>query len=161
MILKLKSNHYQFWILYSPLPIPLNFVAVHNWLVVKAPNEEPVRWEVWQHQHCCHESWGHLHKNLFFPHQGISRNYFPFGRCKGKYWEPRIASYLEGISAKHIVKFIQSNARQYSQKNRYVFWPGPNSNTFVQWIINQFPEKGIKLPKRSLGAGKLIPEIQQ
>jgi len=36
-------------------------------------------------------------------------------------------------------------------RNEYKIYPGPNSNTFIQWVLNHFPNSGLKLPRNAFG----------
>ena len=52
------------------------FLADHHWLLVLRGfdgkhYESCDRWEVWQHANRNDSSWGHLHKNLLAPCQGV------------------------------------------------------------------------------------------
>ncbi|MCP4755893.1 MAG: DUF3750 domain-containing protein [Proteobacteria bacterium] len=146
---------YQLWLLYSPLPRPLHLLALHCWLVVKAPNGIPSRWEVWQNSSCCASSWGHVHRDLFPPGQGIVRDFWPGGRRR--HWEARIGGYMEGEAAEGMVRFVCDRAEDYPCRDRYFPWPGPNSNTFVQWVLNHFPGQTLRLPRKSLGSSHNVP----
>jgi len=133
----------------TPLPFPLNLVASHPWFVT-IEQRKMKRWEVWQHAGRCETSWGHLHLNLFKPEQGMRIFYFSKGkRRSGKL----IASVSgeKGSLAASMVNFIETESANYSAAKRYRFFPGPNSNTYVQWVINHFPEAGFRLPISCVG----------
>jgi hypothetical protein len=67
-----------------------------------------------------------------------------------------IISYVEGGKgsiADKMIKFIEKSEKSYPFTKRYTVIPGPNSNTFIQWIINHFPESGFRLPWNAFGKG--------
>jgi len=59
----------------------------------------------------------------------------------------------KGSIAEKMVNFIEKTPKSYPFGRRYLTLPGPNSNTFIQWIINHFPESGLKLPWNAFGKG--------
>ncbi|OGI24152.1 MAG: hypothetical protein A3E91_01445 [Candidatus Moranbacteria bacterium RIFCSPHIGHO2_12_FULL_40_10] len=133
-----KEKH-QIFLFVCPGNIPFNF-ASHPWFVVN--NQGLVsRWEVLFRKIQCETSWGHLYKNFFPPFQGIE--IIPFSQ---KYfWEGKLLGKIEGGTAKRMVKFIESSPAIYPYCNKY-FLSGPNSNTYAQWILDNFPEFKVKLP---------------
>ena len=48
----------------------------------------------------------------------------------------RIAAAWEGEPARRIAAVLQ-NAGNYPWCERYRMWPGPNSNTFVAWVLRE------------------------
>jgi hypothetical protein len=46
--------------------------------------------------------------------------------------------------------FIEQESTVYKFKDRYNIL-GPNSNTYTKWIIEKFPESGLKLFWRAVG----------
>lgn len=105
------------------IPIVGNFAA-HYWLVIHTL-ENIDRWEVWQFRHCCQWSWGHLHRNLMPHDQGVGN---------GPSW---IEYTWSGKEADLLLNTILSTPESYPYKYQYLYWPGPNSNTYVQWVLNQ------------------------
>ncbi|MEA2701869.1 MAG: hypothetical protein QOE22_578 [Candidatus Parcubacteria bacterium] len=49
-----------------------------------------------------------------------------------------------------MVKSIEESSTTYPNKDTYSF-TGPNSNTYIQWILDQFPEAHMNLPWNSFG----------
>jgi hypothetical protein len=148
MKIKLKKKRVdQVSLFYSPLPIPFNF-AKHSWIVTIDKKGNANRWEVWQNKNLCKTSWGYVHKNLFKnPLTGMIK--YPF--FKTIKWESKLRSRVSGNLATKIINFIDGEAPKYIYKDTYHFVPGPNSNTFIQWIINKFPESKLTLPRGSFG----------
>lgn len=139
----------QVFLIASPLPKPLQ-LAMHSWLVTNKSGLEVNRWEVWQQKYQCSTSWGHVHKNMLPADCGMN-SFFIHGK-HGKRWNAQVLGKVEGDLATEMIRFIEFEAPRYPFAQLYWAWPGPNSNTFVQWILNAFPECGLKLPKHALGA---------
>jgi hypothetical protein len=102
----------------------IGLIAVHYWFVIQQ-NQQNERWEVWQRPTRNQTSWGHLHKNLLPFDQGVG---------KGDSW---VETRWEGAEAAQLVDILRNSAANYPDTQRYYYWPGPNSNTYVQWILNQ------------------------
>jgi hypothetical protein len=127
--------------------IPFGFFR-HPWFVINK-NGELSRWEVLIEKNRCTTSWNHLHNDLFPPLSGIG--YLPWfykflkkGRFEGH------VSGDENSIAKKVADFIENSPNTYQYRDRYLL-SGPNSNTYAQWILDNFPEFKVKLPKRSVG----------
>ena len=87
-------------------------------------------------------------KTLF---EGINITFF----VKKYYKKIKLLGYLEGDKgsvAEKVVEFIASSEESYPYCDRYSFL-GPNSNTYLQWVLNKFPEFNIKLCWRFVGKG--------
>ncbi|ELR98442.1 DUF3750 domain-containing protein [Gloeocapsa sp. PCC 73106] len=113
-------------------------IAVHYWLVTWH-NQSVDRWEVWQRAHRCQHSWGHLHRNLMYYAQGVGN---------GASW---VEAEWQGMEADLLIATIINSPDSYPYKYLYRYWPGPNSNTYVQWILNQAQTQ---YSLSSLGIGK-------
>lgn len=102
----------------------LSKFACHYWFVV-IDNNKHTRWEVWQLASQNESSWGHLHQNLM----------------KWDTWLPGQHHWLEhqwhGKLAIKIAKVLAQAPQQYGNSYRYRYWPGPNSNSFVQSMLNE------------------------
>tara|TARA_R110002096_G_scaffold4493_12_gene20865 strand:- start:2618 stop:3034 length:417 start_codon:yes stop_codon:yes gene_type:complete len=105
------------------LPGFLGRIAAHYWLVDRTNPETPVRWEIWQDPDVRGESWGHLHKNLKSPADGVGNG----GSWVEVTWHDRPADEILGV--------LRTISESYPARFRYWSWPGPNSNTFVQWVL--------------------------
>lgn len=104
-------------------------MADHHWLVIHRDGV-PERWEVWQSKQAGGESWGHLHRDLKHPFAGVGNG--P-GRCLHR-WEFDLATEL--------AERVLQSPTTYPWRNAYFIWPGPNSNTFVQWILKDVHRLG-------------------
>lgn len=83
------------------------------------------RWEIWQSKDCGGESWNHLHKNLKACADNVG--------CG----ESKLIYEWFGENAERLVSCIEQSSSRYPYQNRYHYWPGPNSNTYVQWVLDK------------------------
>ena len=102
----------------------IGFVAVHYWYVVIRENQQE-RWEIWQKPSLSRDSWGHLHKNLMAIDSGVGN---------GDSW---VETSWTGQPAHQLAEIIENSPITYPYNYCYRYFPGPNSNTYVQWILNQ------------------------
>lgn len=73
-----------------------------------------------------------------------------------RYWygaRPEKVLSIQGDKARDLIPQITAAISRYPWANEYTLFPGPNSNTFPQWVGLQVPELGLKLPFRALGSG--------
>jgi hypothetical protein len=141
----IDQNKYQVFLFKSEAFFPFYF-AIHPWFVLNKKGELS-RWEV------CHTKkydkavhFGYIYKNRFPFFQGIGiiplvNKFFSESVLLGK---------VEGEEALKMINFIENSPNTYLYKNKYILW-GPNSNTFAEWVINNFPESGFKLPNNAYG----------
>jgi len=113
------------------------FVADHHWFLVLTDVQGRQygtcdRWEIWQHANQNDDCWGHLHRNLLAPYQGVGNG--PSRLVKKWYNQ-------EAIS---VVETLESSPLKYPFNERYAYWPGPNSNTFAQWVVGDKMKLGIR-----------------
>jgi len=152
-----NEDLYQVFLLASPIPQPFGF-AIHAWFVLQQ-NGVLDRWEFGKFRNSPHPNGiGVLH-NFFAPLQGMNK--YP-NRA-----EPRQPSQLLGIqqgsahsSAAEIIYFIEKHSPNYPLRNKYRYL-GPNSNTYVQWILDHFPETELKLGWRAIGKHYNVAKVQQ
>ncbi|MEX1027585.1 MAG: DUF3750 domain-containing protein, partial [Candidatus Paceibacterota bacterium] len=78
---------------------------------------------VWQHSDQGGDSWGHLHRNLLKPSSGV-------GNGPG-----RLLRRWMGADAVAIAERIEWSPDSYPWRSVYRIFPGPNSNTYVQWVL--------------------------
>ncbi|MBU2968560.1 DUF3750 domain-containing protein [Pseudoalteromonas sp. C2R02] len=102
----------------------LGLIADHYWFVIITDTKKE-RWEVWQNPHCCKTSWGHLHLNLL-----------PFDSAVGS-GQSRVEYVFSGLKARVLAKTIQHSITEYKNLFCYRYWPGPNSNTYVQNMLDK------------------------
>ena len=106
---------------YAPLPF-IGAIAVHYWFVVYDDAGACHRWEVWQTPDAGGTSFGHVHCDLKAPGDSVGGG------------PSRVAAEWSGHEAQKI-KSILDTAESYPWCNRYRYWPGPNSNSFVAWVL--------------------------
>lgn len=152
---KVRKDRYQVFLFSCPAALPVSF-ASHPWFVVNRYGALS-RWDVllmerknWKMR------WGHLHKDFFLPFQGVEMFFFT-DRYKWKH--VRLLGVLggdEGSLAHRMVELIERSPELYPSCEKYRLL-GPNSNTYAQWVLNHFPECGLRLPWNSYGKGYAVP----
>lgn len=65
--------------------------------------------------------------------------------------KPELIRELTGAKAEIAIPKIKKAAQDYPYPNSYRAWPGPNSNTFVSFILRKVPELGVELPPHAIG----------
>lgn len=65
--------------------------------------------------------------------------------------EPQILDELHGEVALKVIEQVEVLIKDYPFKDTYTLWPGPNSNTFVSYIIRHVPELTVELPSHAIG----------
>ena len=151
----INPDTYQVFLMSCPAFFPFNFTR-HPWFVVNKKGELS-RWEVYSQKNLFKTNWGYLCQNGFFisPFQGIQI----FSFSKTFFWKPSLLRVIEGDEnslAYNMIQTIELSPEHYPFCDTYVF-TGPNSNTYVQWLLNKFPELSIKLPWRCFGKGFRLP----
>lgn len=99
-------------------------IADHYWFVIKQDNRQS-RWEVWQQKNVGGQSWHYLHKNLKACQSGVGN-----GPSRVEY------VWIEEEADK-IIRIIEQSPNNYSYLEHYRYWPGPNSNTYIQWVLDR------------------------
>ncbi|WP_430034451.1 DUF3750 domain-containing protein [Neorhizobium sp. BT27B] len=82
----------------------------------------------------------------------IRRNHRP----PDAYWysnPPQLVVQAKGAQAELLIPKIEGAiaAYPYSEPGGYTIWPGPNSNTFVAYVLRNVPELGAVLPPHAVG----------
>jgi hypothetical protein len=141
----IDKDKYQVFLFKSMACFPFLF-AVHPWFVLNKEGELS-RWEVgFSRKYKTEKSWGYLYKNrlsLFLGSESLPFIYKFFN--KGE-----LVGSVEGEIAQKMIDLIYDSPHTYTYSNKYRLW-GPNSNTYVKWIIDNFPESGLKLPSNAYG----------
>ena len=143
----LHKNKYQVFLFTCPASVPFVF-ARHPWFVVNQKGKVS-RWEILHETNRCKSSWQHLHKNLFPTFSGIE----VFANNGRWLWKPRLEGFIEGdntSAAAKMASFIVNSHKNYPLYSYYRY-PGPNSSTYGQWILNNFPDFKAKLPFNAIG----------
>ena len=163
----IKKDKYQVFLFSCPANIPFNF-ARHHWFVVNSKGKIN-RWDVLRTYNLLRtdegtdtkESFGGKKFKIISKKVGyVYKNILPFTSGVSKYrWKLKpfskgeLVSSIEGNSnsiAHKMIAFIEHNSFKYKHRNKYYIL-GPNSNTFIQWIIDKFPGCGFKLSWRAVG----------
>lgn len=71
---------------------------------------------------------------------------------------PILLHEVAGASAEPLIGEIQKAAQSYPYPDKYTMLPGPNSNSFIQWILLEVPEIGFSLPMKAIGKSWMIDE---
>ena len=58
---------------------------------------------------------------------------------------------MSGEKAERVIDQVLKLVDNYPYKDTYRLWPGPNSNTFVDYLIRYTPELTVELPPESIG----------
>jgi hypothetical protein len=110
-------------------------VASHAWIVTKEKGESTyTRYDK--------VGWG----------SPIRRNH----READAYWYsnmPQMVAEIRGARAELLIPKIEGAiaAYPYAEPGGYTIWPGPNSNTFVAYVLRTVPEIGAVLPPHAVG----------
>ncbi len=114
----------------------LDFLATHAWFVVKTADEHAfTRWEV---SHRWGEPYGYVRMNFREPEADVGAG--------GAF----ILTELMGEEAARVVEFINNESPLYPCRDLYLYYPGPNSNTYMQWVLDQ-TGWDVTLPSTSIG----------
>jgi len=78
-------------------------------------------------------------------------NWVPDGRWYGHM--PTVVAAIEGPAAELLIPRIRAAVARYPYNwhGAYSVWPGPNSNSFVAYVLAAIPEAGIVLPPTAIG----------
>jgi hypothetical protein len=71
-----------------------------------------------------------------------------------RYWydaKPKIIFSQSGEEAEKVILQIQAAAKSYPYQKLYRAYPGPNSNSFISYIIRSVPELKVALPSNAIG----------
>lgn len=68
---------------------------------------------------------------------------------------PSVLYEARGKRATSIIKQLKPLILNYPYKDKYRVYPGPNSNTFVTYLIRNIDELDIELPSTAIGKGYL------
>ena len=144
-----NPNLFQVFFMSCFCGLPISF-ARHMWIVV---NNKGIisRWEVLIQKNYHGKSWGHLHLNARDPFEPLGL----FSMGGRAILSPDIIGMCEGEAgsqAEKMIEFIESSPEVYPYCHAYSL-TSPNSNSYITWILNHFPEVEIKLPWNAFGKG--------
>ncbi len=74
---------------------------------------------------------------------------------------PYVAAEISGNQAEALIPRIEAAIASYpaAQRGSYIVWPGPNSNSFVAWVVRNTPGFEVELPPVAIGKDYLGPGI--
>jgi len=113
------------------------YIGVHTWIAVKRANAS---------HFTVYEVIGY---RISSGNVVVASNRHPDG-----YWfgaRPELLSDARGEGVDRIIDDIETAARSYPYASRYRVWPGPNSNTFVAWVLRHAPTLHADLPTTAIG----------
>ncbi len=143
----IDNDKYQVFLFSSPVPIPTN-VFVHTWFVINLRGRIS-RWEFGRFQGSPHNNGIGVLKDFFKKTEGMN---IYFWKIKPRF-KSKLIDFIEGDDksmAKELAIFIDEYSYSYPLKAQY-FLTGPNSNSFMQWILNKYPDAKMKLPYNAIG----------
>jgi hypothetical protein len=109
----------------STVPDPLRLLVVHYWFAVFDPETgHPHRWEVWQQAGAGGTSWGHVYKDLMDVDADTGGG------------PTQIRAEWHGPEARALAQALVGSP-VYPDREQYCAWPGPNSNTYVAWVLRR------------------------
>jgi len=133
-------SNYQVFLFCSPTNLPANF-ARHLWFVCNEKGKIS-RWEVL----CREKMKNHLFINLSPAFKGVA--IFPFS---DKWlWNAKLLYKTNGKLAEQMINFIETSQEKYPYCYQYSSM-GPNSNTYIQWVLDHFPGFKARLPWNAFG----------
>lgn len=119
--------------------------AVHTWIAVKPENaKEYTTYQV--------IGW-YLRRGL--PAVSVSRD-IPDRKWYGS--EPWLVGEVRGEKAALAIPAIEKAVADYPYAREYRAWPGPNSNTFISYIIRNVPQLQFDLPPIAIGKDWLVDD---
>lgn len=114
----------------------------HTWFVVqRAEAVQPTRWEVFVHPGGIY---GYVFADLYAPEADLGSG--------GTY----VVAEVRGPQAEPLIECIESAAANYPCRDFYLLYPGPNSDSFTQWVLNTC-EWNVELPPEVVGKDVLCP----
>lgn len=138
----LDVNKNQVFVMCCPAYFPFNYFK-HPWFVLNEKGNVS-RWEV---RHDINKkNQNHLFINNQEPFEGINK--FSFIKSK---WNAELLQKIEGELAEKIIDFIKTSDIKYPYLNKYFGISGPNSNTYLNWVLSNFKEIDLILSNRFIG----------
>lgn len=137
----IDKDKYQVFVFCCPAYFPFNFFR-HPWFVINKKGEIS-RYEIRDTFNKKNHSY--LLINNQPPFEGITKTFFV-----DKKWDATLLGSVEGDIAQKIIMTIEYTPSEYPYCNNYS-GVGPNSNTYLRWVLNKFPEFKIHLSWRFIG----------
>ena len=112
--------------------------AIHTWIAVKP--EGAKKYIIYQSL-----GWNYYYKKPYIEANVGVPDASWFGQ------RPKVMLDLRGEKASEAIKQIKHAVEKYPFKNKYTFWPGPNSNTFIAYLVRNVPSLHMVLPVTMIG----------
>jgi hypothetical protein len=113
-------------------------LAVHTWISIKQNDDR---------NYTVHHVLGfRARRNLSVV---VSQNDVPDRHWYGN--EPTLLVDIRGDEAESLIPKVQDAINDYPYPDKYLMWPGPNSNTFTAFVGRQVPELKLDLPSTAIG----------
>lgn len=118
-------------------------VATHSWIILKEAGAAAYeRYDV--------AGWG-----VSQGRPAVRRNlHVPDGFWAGN--RPTLLAQLRGPAAAAAIVPLRAAIDRYPYPRTYVTWPGPNSNTFIAYLLRSVPALGTALPPTAVGKDFLV-----
>lgn len=140
----------------------------HEGAVVQIYAARAVRWRGWFAVHCWiayKETGAPSYTTLHVTRWGLRRGKSTVVEAQDlpdRHWfgaRPSIVADLRGAAAESAIPKIRQAVLDYPYPKLYRAWPGPNSNTFVSFIVRRVPEFGVELPPHAIGKDWIRPDF--
>src|SRR5262249_38075986 len=96
------------------------------------------RWELWEYPNRCRTSWDHVHEDLSSPDDDLGGG------------PMHVVAEWRGREARDLAASL-ARAAEDPYRRRYLAWPGPNSNTYIAWVLR---DAGVPLDMSPRCVGK-------
>ena len=110
----------------AALGVPMDGIARHPWVALREAGSQ--KWERWEVMCCPNSS----------PMSTVRRSSIsPLSDHGGGGGDVRFHGVWKGKRAEKIIACIRREGPKYPHRNNYHGWPGPNSNTFVDYMMRK------------------------
>jgi hypothetical protein len=146
---------YKISIFASKMPIPIQ-IFVHTWIVIEHKDKID-RFDVFGFT--VNGSWdrvGRLYKNYHPPHMGcpmFSVGSYRFLQSKFQWSVDKLYELSSDTYPKveSLYNLLKNNPEDFPYLSNYHLLPGPNSNTFTQWVLDYVSPTTLDLPWTAVG----------
>jgi hypothetical protein len=111
---------------------------VHSWIAVKPANAS---------EYTVHEVMGWRLRRTGTAL--VARNRPADGHWYGA--RPELLGDIRGPGVDAIIERLEAAVKEYPYPDKYHVWPGPNSNTFVAFVLRKVPELRVDMPPTAIG----------
>src|ERR1700722_4633976 len=93
------------------------------------------------------------------PTGGVARAVRDSGRPPGVYWagrRPILLAERRGPEVEALIDRLEAVVSAYPSAHEYRLWPGPNSNSFIAYVLRRMPELRCALPSVAIGKDWIV-----